>query len=133
MRGRGHMLTATIEAFLAQDHVAAFTTMRPDGRPHVAPVRFTWDPGSSTARVLTRAGTRKARNAAAGAGSVAVLCQTAGFRWVTLEGRVSLHTGAGRIARAVELYAARYAALPPEPPDRVVLEIDVEHVRSLNC
>ena len=30
-------------AFLAERHLATFTTLRRDGSPHVVPVGFTWD------------------------------------------------------------------------------------------
>ncbi|GGM05567.1 MULTISPECIES: pyridoxamine 5'-phosphate oxidase family protein [Micromonospora] len=124
--------TPAVTAFLAEDHLATVTTLRPDGRPHVVPVRFTWDPRAGLARVLTVASTRKARNVAAGPGGWAVLCQTVGFRWATLEGPATVSADDARVREAVRRYARRYRVLPPDPPGRVVLEIAVERVRSLN-
>ncbi|MFI7005328.1 pyridoxamine 5'-phosphate oxidase family protein [Streptomyces sp. NPDC050145] len=121
------------EAFLAGPHTATFTTLRPDGTPHVTPVRFTFDAATGTARVTTRAGARKARNVEAGGPAARVaLCQADGFRWVTLEGRGSVSDDPVRLAEAVRRYAARYGAAPPTPPDLVVVEIAVDRVLSLN-
>ncbi len=77
----------SVQAFLTGTAlVAAFTTMRPDGTPHVAPVRFTWDADAQLARVMTVRSSRKARNLLATPGAPVALCQVDGFRWVTLEG-----------------------------------------------
>ncbi|MFC9652676.1 MULTISPECIES: pyridoxamine 5'-phosphate oxidase family protein [unclassified Streptomyces] len=119
--------------FLARRHTATLTTLRPDGTPHVTPVRFTFDAATGLARVTTRAGARKARNVAAGGPTARVaLCQADGFRWVTLEGRAAVTDDPARLAEAVRRYAARYRAAPPAPPDMVVVEISVERVLSLN-
>ncbi|TQS26655.1 pyridoxamine 5'-phosphate oxidase family protein [Microbispora sp. KK1-11] len=121
-----------IEAFLAEPSVATLTTLRPDGSPHVAAVRFTWDPRAALARVLTVASARKARNLAARSGVRAALCQVDGFRWVTLEGSATVHDDPGRVGEAVRRYAGRYGAAPPNPPGRVVIEIAVDRIMKLN-
>ena len=126
------VLSPAAERFLAEAHVATLTTLRPDGSPHVAPVRFTWDPDAGTARVLTVSSSRKARNLLVQTGLRAVLCQVAGFRWVTLEGTATVSGEPARIIEAAERYALRYGAPPPEPPGRVVVEIAVDRVLSLN-
>ena len=36
-------ISADVEAFLSQPHVAALATVRPDGRPHVTPVWLDFD------------------------------------------------------------------------------------------
>ncbi|WP_239077169.1 pyridoxamine 5'-phosphate oxidase family protein [Actinocatenispora rupis] len=46
-------MRGSVAAFLAEPHVATLTTLRPDGSPHVAPVRFTYDPAERIARMLT--------------------------------------------------------------------------------
>ena len=126
-------LPATTQAFLTRPDTATFTTLRPDGTPHVAPVRFTFDVATGLARVTTRAGARKARNVAAGGPAARVaLCQADGFRWVTLEGRAAVSDDPARLAEAIRRYAARYRADPPVPPDLVVVEIAVDRVLSLN-
>lgn len=123
-------LPAATRAFLIRPHAATLTTLRPDGTPHVTPVRFTFDATAGLVRVTTRAGARKARNVAAGGPSA--LCQADGFRWVTLEGRATVTDDAARLADAVCRYTARYRMAPPAPPDLVVIEISVERVLSLN-
>lgn len=126
-------LPATTRAFLTQPHTATLTTLRPDGTPHVTPVRFTFDTGTGLARVTTRAGTRKARNvAASGPPAHVALCQADGFRWVTLEGRAVVTVDPARLAEAVRRYTVRYRAAPPARPDLVVVEIAVDRVLSLN-
>jgi F420H(2)-dependent biliverdin reductase len=126
------VLSPGAERFLAEAHVATLTTLRPDGSPHVAPVRFTWDPAAGCARVLTVSSSRKARNLAVEPGARAVLCQVVGFRWVTLEGIATVSGDLARVAEGATRYARRYGGPPPEPPGRVVVEIAVDRVLSLN-
>ncbi|MBD0747609.1 pyridoxamine 5'-phosphate oxidase family protein [Streptomyces sp. CBMA152] len=125
-------VSASVEAFLAEPLVATLTTLRPDGSPHVAPVRFTWDAASGLARVMTVATSRKARNVLANPGSRAVLCQVEGFSWVSLEGTGLVSQDPQRVSAGVQRYAKRYWQQPPSPPGRVVLEIAVDKVISLN-
>ncbi|MFF1648514.1 pyridoxamine 5'-phosphate oxidase family protein [Streptomyces sp. NPDC058240] len=126
-------LPAGTRAFLTRPGTATLTTLRPDGTPHVAPVRFTVDTATGLVRVTTRAGARKARNVAAGGPAARVaLCQADGFRWVTLEGRAAVTDAPEHLAEAVRRYTARYRAAPPAPPDLVVIEIAVDRVLSLN-
>jgi PPOX class probable F420-dependent enzyme len=123
-------MKTAVQSFLAEPRIATLTTIRPDGTPHVAPVRFTWDDTTSTVRVLTVATSRKARNVVTG-GRVA-LCQPDGFRWVTLEGTATLSADPNRVATAARLYHRRYRCAPPEPDGRVVIEIAVDHILTLN-
>ncbi|MGW1408993.1 pyridoxamine 5'-phosphate oxidase family protein [Streptomyces sp. NPDC002403] len=126
-------LSPTGRAFLTRPCTATLTTLRPDGSPHVTPVRFTFDPATGLARVTTRAGARKARNAAAGSPSARVaLCQADGFRWLTLEGRATVTDNPACLAEAIRRYTARYHAAPPAPPDLAVIEIAVDRVLTLN-
>ena len=37
------LISADVKAFLGQPHVAALSTVRPDGRPHVTPVWYDFD------------------------------------------------------------------------------------------
>ena len=111
--------------FLAVRHLATLTTVRPDGRPHVTPVGFTWDPATSTARVITSRGSRKARNALAGC--PAVLCQVDGRHWLSLEGTARVVDDDASVADAEQRYAARYRQPRPNP-ERVVIVIDVKTV-----
>ena len=125
-------LSRQAAAFLAEPHLGTLTTLRPDGSPHVTAVRFTWDPATGLARVLTVASGRKARNVAHCPGGRVAACQAAGFRWITLEGAATVSDDRTRIAEGVRRYLDRYRSAPPAPPDRVVIEIAVDRILSLN-
>ncbi|MEU8590488.1 TIGR03618 family F420-dependent PPOX class oxidoreductase [Streptomyces sp. NPDC048664] len=126
------LLSATAEDFLAENHLCTLTTLRPDGTPHVAPVRFTWDGEAGLARVMTTVTRRKARNLLAGGGAGrAAVCQVVGGRWITLEGPAAVVTDPARVAEGVRRYAKRYWSPPPQPPGLAVVEIRVERVMGL--
>lgn len=126
------MNDATVAAFLAEPRVCTVTTMRPDGSPHVVPVRFTWDADAGLARILTVASSRKARNVRARPGGPVAICQVDGFRWITLEGAATVSDDPEKVAEGVRRYTRRYLAPPPAPPGRVVIEIAVDNVLRLN-
>lgn len=113
-------------AFLAERHLATLTTLRPDGSPHVVPVGFSFDADDGLARIITFDGSRKVRNLA-GDGRRAVVCQVDGGRWLALEGEATVTDDPGRVAAAVEGYAARYRQ-PGERDDRVAIEIRVDRI-----
>lgn len=113
-------------AFLAERHLATLTTLRPDGSPHVVPVGFSFDADDGLARIITFDGSRKVRNLA-GDGGRAVVCQVDGGRWLALEGEATVTDDPGRVAAAVEGYAARYRQ-PGERDDRVAIEIRVDRI-----
>jgi PPOX class probable F420-dependent enzyme len=115
-------LTAAGLQFLRERHLATFTSLRPDGSPHVTPVGFTWDIDRGVARVITTATSRKARNAASG-GPV-VLCQVDGRRWVALEGTSRVSADPAEVAEAVARHTERYR-VPRVNPRRVAIEIEV--------
>jgi PPOX class probable F420-dependent enzyme len=112
-------------AFLAERHLATFTTLRPDGSPHSVPVGFTWDATHSVARVITNGPSRKARNV--GAGGLVAITQLDGRRWLTLEGVGTVNSDAEAVADAVARYAQRYRT-PRENPTRIVIEVVVGRV-----
>ncbi|RKE19880.1 pyridoxamine 5'-phosphate oxidase family protein [Streptomyces sp. TLI_171] len=125
-------LSPSAEHFLAENHLCTFTTVRPNGTPHVAPVRFTWDPVTCTARVMTVEDRRKARNVIAGGPAAPVsVCQLAGPRWITLEGTAEVHTDPARVLEGMRRYANRYGALPPRVPRMAVIEIAVTKAMGL--
>ncbi|GAA0575917.1 pyridoxamine 5'-phosphate oxidase family protein [Streptomyces crystallinus] len=125
-------VSASVEAFLTEPHIGVLTTIRPDGSPHVAPVRFTWDAEAGLARVMTVVSSRKARNLLAAPGGRVAICQVAGFSWVTLEGTAVVQDEPARVSEGARRYARRYRSGPPNPPGRVVVEIQVDRVLSLN-
>ena len=121
-------LPASALRFLAERHLATLTTVRRDGSPHVVPVGFTWDDAAQVARIITSGDTIKARNAMRG--GRAALCQVDGWRWLTLEGPVSVLVHPEQVAEAVRRYAERYRT-PRANPARVVLQIQVDQALGL--
>lgn len=111
--------------FLAERHLATLTTLRADGSPHVVAVGFSYSPEERLARVITFAGSMKARNAARG--GRAAVCQVDGGRWLTLEGEVGVTAEPEAVAEAVARYAARYRD-PKVRADRVAIEIAVDRI-----
>lgn len=124
-------LSSAAEDFLAENQLCTFTTLRPDGSPHVTPVRFTWDGEAGLARVMTAVNRRKARNVLAAPGARVALCQTVGGRWLTLEGTARVHDDPVRVMEGARRYAKRYWSPPPEPPGLVVIEVEVDRVLGL--
>jgi PPOX class probable F420-dependent enzyme len=118
-------LDDAVLAFLRERHLATLTTQRRDGSLHAVAVGFAYDPGERLVRIITQPGSQKAANAARG--SRAVVCQVAGPRWLSLEGRARLVTDAEGVARAVAAYTERYQEPRPRP-ERVAIEIAVERV-----
>ena len=118
--------------FWREYRFATLTTLRPDGTPHVVPVSVTYEPEApaplGTARVVTRRGSRKARNIAAAGeeGMRVALCQVDRGRWSTLEGRARIREDAASIADAERRYEERYGRRPAPSPERVLIEITVE-------
>jgi F420H(2)-dependent biliverdin reductase len=112
-----------LQEFLAERHLATLVTQHSDGSSHAVPVGFTFADGR--VRVITPGSSVKARNAARG--GRASVTQVDGRRWVTLEGTVQVRNDDVSVAEAVAAYARRYRQ-PGERPDRVVIEIEVDHV-----
>ena len=115
-----------VARFFADRHLATLTTPRADGTPHVVPVGVTFDPAARLARVITSAGSAKARHVAvAGPDGVPVaVCQVDGRWWLTVEGRAVLRRDPESVAEAERRYAERYRTPRPNP-ERVVIEIAV--------
>ena len=120
-------LPDAVTTFLTERHLATLTTLRPDGTPHVVAVGFTWDAEAGVARVITWAGSRKARNLVARPESPAAVCQVDGRRWSTVEGVAEVRTDADSVAEAVRRYAERYRQ-PRENPDRVAIRVRLTSV-----
>jgi hypothetical protein len=90
-------------------------------------VGFTIDRPAGLVRVITFAGSAKAKNAVEGAR--AAVCQVDGARWITFEGTVRVSSDDHDVAVAVRAYAERYRQ-PKQRTDRVVLHITVDRVMS---
>jgi PPOX class probable F420-dependent enzyme len=120
---------ARLAAFFGERHLGTLATTRPDGTPHLVPVGVTFDAGTMLARVITSAGSRKARLVAAAgpAGVPVAVCQVDGRRWVTVEGTATVSAEPAAVAEAERRYAARYRTPRPNP-ERVVIEIAVRRV-----
>jgi PPOX class probable F420-dependent enzyme len=122
-------LSVAGDEFLAEkNHVCTLTTARPDGSPHVVPVRFTWDSKAGLVRIMTLISRRKVRNLLNRPGDRVAVCQVAGLRWVTLEGKATVSDDPVRVAHGVDCYINRYRTPPPIQPGLVVIEIEVERV-----
>jgi PPOX class probable F420-dependent enzyme len=119
------LLTPAGLEFITERHLATFTTLRRDGRPHVTPVGFTWDDATGVARVIASATSRKVAHAALGA--TVALCQVDGRRWLTLEGVAAVRSDPQSVQRAEQLYAGRYR-VPRANPSRVAVEITVHRM-----
>ncbi|MET9520001.1 pyridoxamine 5'-phosphate oxidase family protein [Streptomyces sp. NPDC002994] len=124
-------LPVTAEDFLAENHLCSLTTLRPDGTPHVAPVRFTWDGEAGLARVMTTVTRQKARNVLAADGDRVAVCQSVGFRWITLEGSATVSTDPPRLVEGARRYTKRYWSAPPQLPGLAVIEIAVDRVMGM--
>ncbi|MEV5954870.1 TIGR03618 family F420-dependent PPOX class oxidoreductase [Streptomyces sp. NPDC051987] len=114
--------------FWQERHLCTLTTLRRDGSPHVVPVGVTYDPEAGLARVITNRSSVKVSHvlAAGPEGARVAVCQVAGRRWATLEGRARVSGEPERVAEAERRYAERYGRTPAENPSRVVVEITVE-------
>ena len=118
-------LTPASIAFLAERHLATFTTLRRNGSPHAVPVGFTWDDEARVARVISSRGSAKVVQARAG--RRASLTQFDGRRWLTLEGSTRVLEDAMSVRDAEQRYAVRYRQPRPNP-ERVVVVLDVDRV-----
>lgn len=120
-----------IREFYDEYLINTLTTIRPDGRPHVVPVGVTLDAEQECAWIITRAGSRKVRNIEAASatpeGARVAVCQVAGPKWSTIEGTAQVVTDADSIARAIELYTARYRR-PADNEQRVAIRIEVDRI-----
>ena len=80
---------AEIDSQLAKPHIAHLVSVRPDGRPHVAPVWYERD--GSRVWVMTGSGTAKARNIASNpAVSPSIAAPGRPYWYIVLEGTASL-------------------------------------------
>jgi PPOX class probable F420-dependent enzyme len=121
-------LSEDARAFVTERHLATLTLVRPDGRPHVTPVGFTWDAESGLARVITWSGSRKAALLTEHGSLAAALSQVDGGRWLTLSGPAVVSADPARCREGVRRYAERYRPPGDRGDARRVIEVAVDHV-----
>ena len=96
------------ESFLAQPQIAHLVTIRPGGRPHVAPVWFLWDEGK--AWVMADGGAVKVKNILQNPSvAVSVATPERPLSYLVLEGQAKLSAEAlePRVERMCVLYDGR--------------------------
>jgi PPOX class probable F420-dependent enzyme len=94
-----------VQAFLAQPHVAAFATVRPDGRPHVTPVWYDFDGEAFTVSTFRNA--QKLTNVSKkGFASLCVYSQEPPYLSVIVEGTARVGSPVDTVWR--EKLAVRY-------------------------
>jgi F420H(2)-dependent biliverdin reductase len=117
------LVTDTAREFVRERHLAILSTPGRGDRIHSVPVGFTIDDG--ILRIITSDRTQKVRNIERG--GHATVAQVDGVRWISFAGLASIARDTDAVARAVELYAARYRQ-PRTNPIRVVIEMEIETV-----
>jgi PPOX class probable F420-dependent enzyme len=122
------LTSAALRDFWTERHLCTLTTLRADGSPHVVAVGATLHDG--LARVISSKSSAHVRHILAGASRVAI-CQVDGARWSTVEGEAAVLSSPEDVARAEELYAARYRVPRPNPA-RVAIVVTVSRVLGAN-
>ncbi len=113
--------------FLTERHLATLTIVKADHTPHVTPVGVTYEQDAGLARVITWAGSWKAKHVASLGSAAVAVCTVDRGRWVTMSGTATVTSSPDAVDEAVRRYAERYRQ-PKERNDRVVIEIDVQRV-----
>lgn len=113
--------------FLSEYHLATLTIVKGDGTPHVTAVGFTYQPETTTARVITWSDSWKAKHIARLGRAPAAICTVDGGRWLTFSGTATVTNEAFAVAEGVRRYADRYRQ-PKERDDRVVVELSVDKI-----
>ena len=99
------MSKATREAFLADVHIGVLCATRPGAAPLASPVWYLYEPGGDVRVIVGRTSQKAELVAAAGVASFCVQDESMPYRFVTVEGEVSMEEGAADIAFEM---AARY-------------------------
>lgn len=122
-------LTDALIDFVTERHLATLTLVRPDGRPHVTPVGFTWDGDAGVARVITWNGSVKAKLLERSDQPLrAAVSSVDRGRWITLEGLATVSADPDVAADAVARYAVRYSQPKDRGADRRVIELKADRV-----
>lgn len=109
--------------FVSDYHLATLSTIAPRGSIHVVAVGYTVADG--VVRIITSDGSQKVRNVERD--PRATVAQVAGPQWLSIAGTAVVEREPAAVARAVELYSARYRP-PRENPLRVVIRIEPERM-----
>ena len=125
-----------IDSQLTKPHVAHLVSIRPDGRPHVAPVWYTRDGGRVW--VMTGSGTAKARNLTNNpAVSLSIAAPGRPYWYIVLEGIASLTKDnmESMVKNICTLYdgpvrGAEFARELLTEEDMVLIDIRIERVIS---
>lgn len=131
--GMGNPLDDTSDEFRefwTERRICLLATVSPDGSPHVIAVGVTVDPEAGLARVIASRTSKKIRNVLAhgeAGARAAVTGHDGARRWSTLQGLAHVRADRDAVAEAERRYAQRYR-VPRENPQRVVLEIAVDHL-----
>ena len=116
------MVPAHLDDFWSPPRLATLGTVRPDGSPHLVPVKAMRDGGRFL--VLTRPATVKVRNVVVtGRASLAEHTSTL---WATVEGPARVCEDAALLAYARAAYERRYGR--PDTWGTCVLVVDVDRV-----
>ena len=122
-------LSAEMTQFVTERHLASLTIVTPKGRPHVTPVGFTWDEERQLVRVITWAGSTKAKILDKAETPLrAAVSQVDGGPWVTLEGSAVVTADKERCHEGTNRYAQRYSEPKDRGADRRVIEVAIERV-----
>ena len=122
-------LSPEMTQFVTERHLASLTIVTPKGRPHVTPVGFTWDEERQLVRVITWAGSMKAKILDKSENPLrAAVSQVDGGRWVTLEGLAVVTADKEKCREGTHRYAQRYSEPKDRGEDRRVIELTVARV-----
>ena len=116
-------LTHDGQRFVSDYHLATLSTLAPSGLLHVVAVGFSFADG--LVRIITMDGSQKVRNIERD--GRATVAQIAGPQWLSIAGHATVSRDPDAVARAVELYAARYRQPQPNPR-RVAIELRPEKI-----
>jgi PPOX class probable F420-dependent enzyme len=98
-------ISADVEAFLSQPHVAALATVRPNGRPHVTPVWYDFD-GTEFIVSTFRTGQKLKNVSQKGFAALSIFTQAAPYLNVIVEGTARVGSPLDSVWR--ERLATRY-------------------------
>ena len=99
------MIQSEIEAYLGVPHIAQLVTIRPDGRPHVAPVWFLWEGGHAI--LMAGANAVKVKNVRSNPKvALSIAAGQRPYQYVVLEGEATVTRK--NLPKEVERLCIRY-------------------------